>query len=264
MSPAPSKSSGARLEPCLPWAHTGIVVAHEADAVAALLPHVEGSFHSAVVCAGGDGAGEILSRGPFCYVLLAGNADGTVSARDTVLVDEVRALVAARSPSLGRAPPVISVDPTDPRARETILRRLFESGRYHHGNCTPLDPAVHLRFDGERSGDRLSRVLVNDIPCDLQDAPFEVLLQLAITHIRGPRAWMSRTALHIRPESPAPTRIRQQLAHVLPEGFDILRFGYGDFRLAPSVTVEVVWEAYIDHPNSAIRAMAIGEMQRRR
>ncbi len=118
---------------------------------------------------------------------------------------------------------------------------------------------VEIFFEGTLTQQQ-NAVVVDGTRCGLQNAPFLVLLRLAVCHLRKPGHPVDGGEVGLVKKSDKPKKIRGALRDALPEGVDILvSHGAGTWALHKSVKVRANWEALEEHPTETVKKIARGQ-----
>jgi DNA-binding response OmpR family regulator len=127
-----------------------------------------------------------------------------------------------------------------------------------NGAVTDVSTApARLVIDGTQSK-RRTRVLVNDVARDLQDAHFLFLLRVVMAGLRKRVEWATHHELGIDRKPEVPSRVRSAFAELVPAGFEVVESDRdGRYRLNPRVVVERIdWATLEQHSNAMVQKMA--------
>jgi CheY-like chemotaxis protein len=153
---------------------------------------------------------------------------------------------------------------------DKVREALAVAGREDHAACgvapgqpAPASPSAvaaggspaGLVIDGETSG-RRTGVLVHQERRELQNSKFVSLMRLVVARIDAPGSWLAMQTMGIGHAPETASRIGRELRGLLPKGERIVQTSDGRLRLNQKISVEVRWEALLNHPDAVVQKMA--------
>jgi CheY-like chemotaxis protein len=159
---------------------------------------------------------------------------------------------------------------------EKIRGVLGRAGREEHAKCAALSrrpkegvaagAKVGIAIDGKVTTWGRTEIGINGERRDMQDSKLLVVRRGIAA--RGSDdvidGWASRAALGLGTSRSAGTHVREAFAGLVPAGFEVLEADKrGNCRLNPEIVVETIdWSALAEHPDGAIKRLAV-EMKKR-